>query len=277
MSGARKAKATGRNPDLVEAPRKNEDNLQWLERGLDAGPGGTGVVLVGGTSPAAFRLRVAQAETRHDMQPSFWSHGLLVGDREDAIGDTAVYEVSLEPPGGFGFPPPDNAVQNGRLAAYADPTLYPNIALLWVPVSADEVQRRLADFRMQRPILDLVELALRWLAYVWGVARAANPLFDGQGIPSAVLLEVVMGAAGFDLTPGIESRASTPEAIWQAVNWWHEYHQSSTPLPQSDDSGAGGEQPALRNLAGRYWAPHWLASTPPARKQSGGKAARERR
>jgi hypothetical protein len=38
------------------------------------------------------------------------------------------------------------------------------------------------------------------------------------------MLEVVFGAAGFDLTPGLESRSSCPEAIWQAAKWWHEYY-----------------------------------------------------
>jgi hypothetical protein len=39
------------------------------------------------------------------------------------------------------------------------------------------------------------------------------------------MLEIVFGAAGFDLTPGLESRASCPEAMWQAAKWWHEYYE----------------------------------------------------
>jgi hypothetical protein len=81
-------------------------------------------------------------------------------------------------------------------------------------------------------VLDGVDLTLRWLAYVWGVARSGNPLLDGMGIPSAAMLEVVIGAAGFDLTPGLESRSSCPEAIWQAAKWWHEYYvdQKRSPI-----------------------------------------------
>jgi hypothetical protein len=60
-------------------------------------------------------------------------------------------------------------------------------------------------------------LILRWLAFVWGAAGAGNPLYESMGIPSAAMVEVVFVELGFDLTPGLESRASYPEAIWQAA------------------------------------------------------------
>jgi hypothetical protein len=43
---------------------------------------------------------------------------------------------------------------------------------------------------------------------------------------------MVLGAAGFELTPGIASSATCPEAIWQAARWWHEYQgrEDLTPL-----------------------------------------------
>jgi hypothetical protein len=44
---------------------------------------------------------------------------------------------------------------------------------------------------------------------------------------------VVLGAAGFDLTPGLESRASCPEAIWQAAKWWHKYYEDQKRAPLS--------------------------------------------
>ena len=57
-----------------------------------------------------------------------------------------------------------------------------------------------------------------------------NPLFDGYGMPSAAFIEALCAANGYDLTPGLESRASCPEAIWQAARWWHEF--------QKDQQGA---------------------------------------
>ena len=92
----------------------------------------------------------------------------------------------------------------------------------------------------QRAVLDAIDLIVQWLAYVWGVARSANPLLDGLGIPSAAMLEIVIGASGFDLTPGLESRSSCPEAIWQAARWWHEYYTGQK------KSG----------LTGAYYTPH---------------------
>ena len=39
------------------------------------------------------------------------------------------------------------------------------------------------------------------------------------------MLEIVCGVVGYDLTPGLESRASCLEAIWQAAKWWHGYYE----------------------------------------------------
>jgi hypothetical protein len=208
-----------------DAPREaREDNLQWLQRHMRAAQGESAVVLVGGTDPMAFRLRVAQSHARHDLMPSHWSHVMLLRDPARDFSSTLVVEISLDPPGGFGFPPPSNGLQTGELRRYRSAESYPNIAILAVPVAQAELMPALKSFQMQRTVLDTTELLLRWLAFTWGVARTPNPLLDGQGIPSAAMLEVVFGAAGFDLTPGLESRSSCPEAIWQAAKWWHEYY-----------------------------------------------------
>lgn len=202
---------------------EGEDNISWLARNLPAGDV-THLVLVGGKSLTAFRLRLAQAHLRHDLVPSHWSHVFLLKPSKN-LAASGVVEISLEPERGFGFPTSENAVQMGKLKGYRDPVRYPNIAVLGVPVAQKEVMNALDRFQMQRAVLDAVDLVVRWLAFVWGVSRSGNPLLDGQGIPSASMLETVFGAAGFDLTPGLESRASCPEAIWQAAKWWHEYYE----------------------------------------------------
>jgi len=140
------------------------------------------------------------------------------------IISSQAYEISLEPPQGFAFPPPTNGLQQGRISQYRDAELYPNIALLNTPVPRTQVMEALDSFQRQRAVLEGVELIVRWLTYVWGVARASNPLLDGYGIPSAAMLEIAFGVAGYDLTPGLESRSSCPEAVWQAAKWWHEYY-----------------------------------------------------
>jgi hypothetical protein len=222
--------ATELNPDFVQSKRiSRESNTTWLERNLTklAGePGARGcayLVLLGGTKEAYFHLRVAQGQLRNDMSPSHWSHvALLRGSGPTAKG--ALWEVSLEPKGGFGYPPSDNGVQVGHLENYASRSQYPNVAVMRLPVKLSEMRGVLQRFKRQRAEIDCVELTLLWLGYVWGVGRVGNPLLDGYGTPSAAFIEALVSACGYDLTPGLESRASCPEAIWQAARWWHEFH-----------------------------------------------------
>lgn len=222
--------ATKPNPDFKQTKRtgRSEDNLKWLGRNLkklaaeDGAKGDAYLVLLGGRQKADFRLRVAQSHVRHDMSPSHWSHVVLLqGSGPTKKG--ALWEISLEPKGGFGYPPSDNGVQSGHLKNYASVNQYPNVAVMRVPVKLSELRKVLQRFKRQRADLDCVELTLLWLGYVWGVGRAVNPLLDGYGIPSAAFIEALASACQYDLTPGLESRASCPEAIWQAARYWHEF------------------------------------------------------
>ena len=235
--------AGSRSKDFTEAKRKSgQDNLAWIAENIPGGTDQTVVVMVGGKSSTAFRLRLAQSHVRTDLLPSYWSHVFLLDKSAKNPGSTKIHEISLEPREGFGFPAPDNGVQVGKLSQYANAEAYPNIAVLNVPVKLNEVLESLGRFKKQRAVLDGVDLIVHWLAYVWGVARSPNPLFDGLGIPSAAMLEIVVGACGFDLTPGLESRSSCPEAIWQAATWWHEYYK--------DQNKPG--------LTGAYFTPHQI-------------------
>jgi len=248
MLEIRSSPATRPNPHLREQPRaRKQGNLAWLERagarkGRAAGASGTALVLLGGDDPVSFRLRVAQSHMRHDLTPSHFSHVLLVEDTGGALEGEA-WELSLAPEGGFGYPPRTNGVQRALLRHYDDAERFPNVARVHVPVEWPRVMDALALFMRQRAALDAVELVTAWLPYVWGSGRAGNPLLEGRGIPSAAMVEVVLGAAGYELTPGVSSHASTPEAIWQSALWWHEFPGST-----------GERQP----LTGAYSAEHVL-------------------
>lgn len=222
-SGASKPNDTRFRESCREA---GENNVQWLNRNVGAAGDNVLVLLLGGRSRQAFRLRVAQSHLRHDLTPSHWSHAALLPEAATLDAGTIVHEIALDPGGGFGFPPPTNAVQEGKLGAYMDAKQFPNIAALKVPVSWKEASAALDRFKRQRAILDGTELLVVWLAFAWGAGRAGNPLLDGHGIPSAAMVEAVISAAGFDLTPSLDSRASCPEAIWQAARWWHEYYEA---------------------------------------------------
>ncbi|HJQ25280.1 MAG TPA: hypothetical protein VKA60_15275 [Blastocatellia bacterium] len=224
--------ATAASDALKKVDRgEGEDNLQWLARNMPAGNEQTTLVMVGGTSLTAFRLRVAQSHVRHDLAPSYWSHVMLLGKAAKNPASTTVTEISLEPPQGFAYPPPTNGLQKGKLGQYRDAAQFPNIAILSVPRAPQAVAEALDRFQKQRAVLDGVALIVRWLEYAWGVGRSSNPLVDSIGIPSAAMLEVAVGATGFDLTPGLESRSSCPEAIWQAAKWWHDYYKDQNRLP----------------------------------------------
>lgn len=225
------SKATKASPSLKYLPRKaRQDNLSWLENSQPQS-GESSLVMVGGKGPLEFRLRAAQSHVRHDLLPSYWSHVMLLDKPAKNLADTPVYEISLNPSAGFGFPPPTNGVQIGRLGHYQKAEEYPNICILHAPVDPAAVKQALHRFQMQRAVLDAVDLTVRWVAYAWGVANSPNPLLASQGMPSAAMIEVVLGAAGFDLTPGLESRASCPEAIWQAAKWWHIYYEEQKRQP----------------------------------------------
>jgi hypothetical protein len=213
-----------------------ETNLAWFKRNLETleseedGEGAAFLVMVGGKEKSHFRLRVAQAQLRHDRSPSHYSHVALLRASGWARGGS-LWEIALESKRGFGFPPEDNGVQTGSLSHYASTSQFPNLAVLRLPVKLSDMQSRLKVFKQQRGELDCVELMVLWLAYVWSVARAPNPLLDGHGTPGAAFIEALAAASGFDLTPGIESRASCPEAIWQAAKWWHKYYAAANQAP----------------------------------------------
>lgn len=251
MLSIRSSPSKGRNPDFCLSKRTaREDNADWIARNLPKEPHPC-LVLLGGKGPVDFRLRVAQSHARHDLTPSHWSHVALLEGADGASKKAAktkprLWEISLEPPTCFGYPPSTNGVQESTLERYADRLQFPNVAVIYLPVSSQDVMKTLRKFMHQRSALDATELVLAWLAYVWGVGRAGNPLIDGKGIPSATMVEYVLGALQYELTPGLDSRSSCPEAIWQSALWWHDYYQQS-----------GGKK-----LTGRWVVEHNLVNAP---------------
>lgn len=184
------------------------------------------VGLVGGVDPMSFRLRVAQSHLRNDLTPSKWSHAFLVA--APAFGDDPpIVETSLDPDDGFGkfnMPTTNNGIQYATLRRYDSARRFPNVALIQLPCALSAVLACVDELSRQRGVFDVSAAVLKWLAFCWGTEGAPNPILSGVGIPSAAVLETAYGAAGFDLTPGLENRASCPEAIWQAARWWQRFY-----------------------------------------------------
>jgi hypothetical protein len=240
MVAIRGSKSTRHNASVVSSKRKeNENNQAWLNRHWPDDSESLLILLLGGATPTHFRLRVAQSTFRHDHSPSHWSHIALLAPT--GKGKAKVWEASLEPKSGFGYPPQDNGLQVGSLQQYTDSKRFPNIALLKIGAKHADVlhKDRVRQFRNQRAVLDAVSLLHAWLGYAWGVGDHRNPLESDIGIPSAAVAEVLLGAQGMDLTPGVSARSSCPEAIWQSAKWWH--------LPDDADADL-----KLREMSGCY-------------------------
>jgi hypothetical protein len=228
--------------------------MQWGLRAARAmaaaGPDAwTYIVLLGGSDTLSFRLRIAQSQLRRDMLPSFWSEAVLVELERGSLEGARALHVPLAQPAGPAFSPHENGVVSRPLADFDDVQSYPNIALIALPIPQANIVKRVEDFKRSRATLDALEHVLRWLAFSWGVARTGNPLHENYGLPSACMLETVCAAENFDLTPGLESRASCPEAIWSAAGYWHDYFQKTS-----------GKVPF-----GRFWHPHHYPINEPPR------------
>ena len=217
MIRTRSSGASLRNPELHYLPaRPKERNSQWVARaGIR-----DGILLLGGTSLAHFRSRVAQSHLRSDLLPSFWSlAGIL---RDGKTVDTVV----LDWPDVSAIPA-TNAVRAIPLRAFDDPDWYPNVAVLRFVGDGGALRSGVRRVQGERSIVDLPRLVLAWLGFVWGTGEQGNPLFAGHGHPSAAFVEAVHALAGVELTPGLSSEASCPEAIWLSATWWHRYYEET--------------------------------------------------
>jgi hypothetical protein len=215
MIPMRQSAATTQNTLLVDdlsaevattkraAPKgRARGNVAWLRRARrDHGIGEPGdVVLLGGASIVDFRVRIAQSHARHDLTPSYWS----------MVGVLAETGKMLSVPLGSGVDPSlvpaTNAIASVALSDFDDTARYPNIAILRFPGAAGPVLDAVDRLRTQRSIADLPALVV------------------GLGLPSAVLVETVYGLVDVELTPGLASASSCPEAIWQSVKWWQDFY-----------------------------------------------------
>lgn len=214
MISIRESPNTEPNPDLTPLdPQPAEGNAAWLARS----PVQHGIVLLGGASLIDFRVRVAQSQLRSDLSPSYWSIcGLL---RADGSIRTVPYVLD-----DLSDVPQTNAVRTLSINQFDDPRQWPNVAVVRFADNMDRVERDGDRIASRRTIVDLPALLLAWLAYAWATDAADNPIARGNGMPSAAFVEAAHSLAGIELTPGLASNASCPEAIWQAVKWWHEYY-----------------------------------------------------
>lgn len=209
---------------------KNEGNIDWLKRIIaENNFSNQGLLLIGGNSTPDFHIRVSQSYLRHDLSPSYWSlAGIL-------IDEDSFYSVPLQWKEELGEMPRRNAIQKCLLTDYDDTAHYPNFAFVQFTEDHREILDYAEKLQLQRSsVIDLVSLVIDWLEYVWGVKQKKNPLFDGEGLPSAVFVEAIYGICGIELTPGLETSSSCPESIWQAAKWWSSFYRESSKITTID-------------------------------------------
>jgi hypothetical protein len=223
------------NASLQDSPAQpRESNTEWLRRQGAS----SGIILLGGSSLAHFRIRVAQSHVRTDLLPSFWS---LVGILVDGHTFASVPLDGMADPS---VVPRTNGVQTCRIEDYDDPVRFPNVAILHFTDDERPIQQNIDRVTSQRSVIDLPALMLPWLGYIWSVGQAGNPLLTGNGLPSAAFVETVYGIAGIELTPGLSSASSCPEAIWAAAKWWHQFYGEE--IGMGDDAHAVARIPTGR-------------------------------
>jgi hypothetical protein len=212
------------NNAFKKAPAlKGEGNRAWLKRIIAENKfEPRGLLLIGGASVSDFHIRVAQSSLRHDLTPSHWSQ---VGVLSDA---NSFYSAPLQWAGELSEMPHYNAIQSCKLADYDDPDYFPNIAYVQFTTDMKMILDYAERLKLQRSMIDIPELVIRWLEYVWAVGQSGNPLANGKGLPSAVFAETIFGIAGIELTPGLATASSCPEAIWQAAKWWKAFYDESS-------------------------------------------------
>lgn len=211
--------------------QKGEGNKAWLKRVITENKFDTrGLLLLGGASVADFHIRVAQSSLRFDLTPSHWSQVGVLSD------PNTFFSVPLQWKDELSEMPFYNAIQTCKMADYDDPDLFPNIAFVQFTPDMDMILEHAERMKMQRSVIDIPELVIRWLEYVWAVGHAGNPLANGKGLPSAVFAETIFGIGGIELTPGLATASSCPEAIWQAAKWWKAFYDESSKFSVSSQA-----------------------------------------
>src|ERR1041385_8629260 len=249
MITIRRSSTSKANPQIKEvAAKKKEGNQAWLKR-VGASDG---LILLGGASITHFRIRVAQSHARGDLKPSLWSlAGLLTGG--DSFLSTPLElcdqgsQIALR-----------NGVKRCRLEDYDNPDEFPNVAVIQFTADATMILENASRIADQRSMIDLPALMLPWLSYIWIAGKATNPLSEGLGLPSAAFVEPAYGIAGLELTPGLSSATSCPEAIWQAAKWWHAFYVDAATTTHAENAmpqNPAGSFVTRQPVAGATWPP----------------------
>jgi len=219
--------------DIHELLRINsESNPEWIKRAyesfsLDKNDDWSFLILAGGKDVISFRIRVAQSHLRSDMLPSFWSECALFKIEKGNFSTAKFCNLPLFQPEFETYAPARNGLVEQSFNKLSTKKDFPNIALLAIPVEQKKIIQSLNKYKYERVSYDAVENILPWLAFVWGAGNAANPLMQQIGYPSAMMLNQIYSANGFDLAPGVNANLSAPETFWSGVKHWQDFYSKT--------------------------------------------------
>lgn len=210
----------------------SESNQEWIKRAyesfsLENIDDWSFIVLAGGKDVVSFRIRVAQSHLRSDMLPSFWSECGLLNITKSKFTTATFHNLPLFQPALETYAPTRNGLVDLPFNKLPTQKHYSNLALLAIPVEQKKIIKSLKDYKGARVSYDAVENILPWLAYVWGAGNATNPLMQQIGFPSAMMLNQIFSANGFDLAPGVNANLSAPETFWSGVKHWQDYYKKT--------------------------------------------------
>ncbi len=284
MLSIRESSLSKRNAQLHAWERKQptESNSSWLARALEAPEfreTELAIILIGGRTSLDLSLRFAQSMARYDRSPSSWSEVALLVRQRGKRRTHRCYGMHLpavQEPMAFdgdrrllrNVPTWNNGVQDRVDQAIDNPVNYPNIGVFGFSEARLEAIRHrcgtgnlakaagevIENYCRRADVISGAESAWRWLGYAWGIRGQHNPLSEGLGLPSAMFVESVLSALGVDLTPGLASHSSCPEAIWQTFCWWHTADAADSDKP----SGTGETQ-----YFGKYLRSHIIDEARP--------------
>lgn len=211
---------------------KREANSDWLTRAyksfaLDNPSDWSFIILAGGKDVASFRIRIAQSYLRADMLPSFWSESALLKLSNSDFASASFFSLPLFQPANAIYAPMRNGLVEMPFTKLPTQKRYPNLALIAIPVAQENILNSLGEYQKSRVSYDAVENILPWLAFVWGVGNTTSPLMQSIGFPSAMMLNQIYNANGFDLAPGVNANLSAPETLWSGVKHWQGYYNKT--------------------------------------------------
>jgi hypothetical protein len=192
---------------------------------------------------------------RLDREPSYWSHAFLLVDpipdsisaNRSGMKSPVLWESSLTPPPGCDWFSWRNGINPRRLSEYSRSAFsataahsVPNIAIIAIGLTGPErkeILKRAENPYVDQLRYDLASLRGIWLDYVCRRSGVANPLTEGNALPSGAYVQFAYDAAGILLAPGAHQRNTSPEHIWAAVRYLRETFRiedaaSTEPVPR---------------------------------------------